>query len=108
MFPWNVDPWRPKGSDTDIYQQGTTKYDALVHTLGSSEAVFTWYRRPSALDTDEWPHKPPTLFLETQPVTLLTIPLPPGQGLARGKRRHTSDTPDVTMAPVEADLGHPP
>ena len=31
MFPWNVDPWRPEGSDTDVYQPSMTQF---VHTLG--------------------------------------------------------------------------
>lgn len=37
MFPWNVDPWRPEGSDTNVYQPSMTQF---VHTLGSSAAVF--------------------------------------------------------------------
>lgn len=40
MFPWNVDPWRPEESDTDVYQQGTTKYDAVCPHFGVISGCF--------------------------------------------------------------------
>ena len=66
MFPWNVDPWRPKGQTLTFINKEQPSMTQFVHTLGSSAAVFTRYRHPSALDTDEWPHKPPTLPLVSQ------------------------------------------